>query len=72
MQMSFTNFSDNNDYGESRCSGISTLLTAVSEFMFIIWVFINRCELKSVWKVTTRYRLVANEYPEINTIKQTL
>jgi len=34
---------------------ISTLLTAIHEFMFVIWVLINRRELKSVWKITTRY-----------------
>jgi len=67
MQMSFTNSSSKN-----RATDISMLLTALSLSVFIIWVFINRCELKSLWKVTASCRAVINEYPEMDTIKATL
>ena len=72
MQMSFRNFSGNNEFSEIRCSSISTLRRALYEFMFVIWVFIKRCELKSLWKVTIRCRSVVNKYPEIDTIKATI
>jgi hypothetical protein len=72
MQMSFGNFSCNSEFSESRCSDITTLLTVVNEFMFVICAFIKRCELKSLWKVTTRCRSLVNEYPEMDITKATL
>jgi len=40
--------------------------------MFVIRVFINRCELKLVWQVTKRCRAEFNEYPAMDAIKEAL